>query len=335
MSKVEAQKVVEEESKPGIATVIKQQLQQSLAFASLVVIFVFFAFANPAFATLSNINGILLSTAVIGLLAVGTTFVIITAGIDLSIGTGVTLTSVMAAYAMKNMGLPVWIGVLVGIATGALMGLINGLNITFLQLPPFIATLAMMLIAKGLALVISGTAPIYVSGIGNFEKIALGSIIPRWNTPNAVVILFVSAIIASFVLNRTILGRYTFSIGSNEEATAISGINVRKWKIIVYVVGGIFIGMAGVVLTSRLGSAQPALGMGYELEAIAAVIIGGTSLMGGRGSILGTVIGALIMSVLINGLRIMSIQQEWQTVVVGIVIIFAVYTDSLRRRRGL
>ncbi len=335
MSKVEAQKVVEEESKPGIATVVKQQLQQSLAFASLVVIFVFFAFANPAFATLSNINGILLSTAVIGLLAVGTTFVIITAGIDLSIGTGVTLTSVMAAYAMKNMGLPVWIGVLVGIATGALMGLINGLNITFLQLPPFIATLAMMLIAKGLALVISGTAPIYVSGIGNFEKIALGSIIPRWNTPNAVVILFVSAIIASFVLNRTILGRYTFSIGSNEEATAISGINVRKWKIIVYVVGGIFIGMAGVVLTSRLGSAQPALGMGYELEAIAAVIIGGTSLMGGRGSILGTVIGALIMSVLINGLRIMSIQQEWQTVVVGIVIIFAVYTDSLRRRRGL
>lgn len=335
MSKVETQKVAEEEAKPGVGAIIKRQIQQSLAFASLVAIFVFFAFANPAFATLSNINGILLSTAVIGLLAVGTTFVIITAGIDLSIGTGVTLTSVMTAFAMKNLGLPVWLGILVGIGTGALMGLVNGLNITFLQLPPFIATLAMMLIAKGLALVISGTAPIYVSGIGNFDQIALGSVIPRWNTPNAVVILFVSAIIASFVLNRTILGRYTFSIGSNEEATAISGINVRKWKIIVYVVGGIFIGMAGVVLTSRLGSAQPALGMGYELEAIAAVIIGGTSLMGGRGSILGTVIGALIMSVLINGLRIMSIQQEWQTVVVGIVIIFAVYTDSLRRRRGL
>lgn len=325
----------ENQAKPGFATVIKRQLQQSLAFASLVVIFVFFAFSNPAFATLSNINGILLSTAVIGLLAVGTTFVIITAGIDLSIGTGVTLTSVLAAFAMKNLGFPVWLGILVGIGTGALIGLINGLNITFLQLPPFIATLAMMLIAKGLALVISGTAPIYVSGIGNFEKVALGSIIPRWNTPNAVVILFVSAIIASFILNRTILGRYTFSIGSNEEATAISGINVRKWKIIVYVVGGIFIGMAGVVLTSRLGSAQPALGQGYELEAIAAVIIGGTSLFGGRGSILGTVIGALILSVLINGLRIMSIQQEWQPVVVGLVIIFAVYTDSLRRRKGL
>jgi ribose transport system permease protein len=325
----------ETEAKLGFTTLIKRQLQQSLAFASLVVIFVFFAFSNPAFATLSNINGILLSTAVIGLLAVGTTFVIITAGIDLSIGTGVTLTSVLTAYAMKNLGFPVWLGILVGVGTGALIGLINGLNITFLQLPPFIATLAMMLIAKGLALVISGTAPIYVSGIGNFEKVALGSIIPRWNTPNAVVILFVSAIIASFVLNRTILGRYTFSIGSNEEATAISGINVRKWKIIVYVVGGIFIGMAGVVLTSRLGSAQPALGQGYELEAIAAVIIGGTSLFGGRGSILGTVIGALILSVLINGLRIMSIQQEWQPVVVGLVIVFAVYTDSLRRRKGL
>lgn len=335
MSQVKSANQAEVKEKPGVLAAIKKQIQQSLAFASLVLIFVFFAFANPAFATLSNINGILLSTAVIGLLAVGTTFVIITAGIDLSIGTGVTLTSVMTAYALKNMGLPVWLGILVGILTGALIGLINGLNITLLQLPPFIATLAMMLIAKGLALVISGTAPIYVSGIGNFDKIALGSFIPVWNTPNAVVILFVSAIIASFVLNRTILGRYTFSIGSNEEATAISGINVNKWKVIVYVVGGVFIGMAGVVLTSRLGSAQPALGMGYELEAIAAVIIGGTSLMGGRGSILGTVIGALIMSVLINGLRIMSIQQEWQTVVVGVVIIFAVYTDSLRRRRGL
>ncbi|MFM1865279.1 MAG: Ribose import permease protein RbsC [Actinomycetota bacterium] len=335
MSKVEAQKFAEEDSNLGMATAIKRRLQQSLAFASLVAIFIFFAFANPAFATLSNINGILLSTAVIGLLAVGTTFVIITAGIDLSIGTGVTLTAVMTAYAIKNLGLPVWLGVVVGIVTGALMGLVNGLNITYLQLPPFIATLAMMLIAKGLALVISGTAPIYVSGIGNFEEIALGSIVPGWNTPNAVVILFVSAVVASFILNRTVLGRYTFAIGSNEEATAISGINVRKWKIIIYIVGGIFIGLAGVVLTSRLGSAQPALGMGYELEAIAAVIIGGTSLMGGRGSILGTVIGALIMSVLINGLRIMSIQQEWQTVVVGFVIIFAVYTDSLRRRRGL
>jgi ribose transport system permease protein len=335
MLKVKNTSTTEDEEKSSIGSVIKKQLQQSLAFASLVVIFIFFAFSNPAFATLSNINGILLSTAVIGLLAVGTTFVIITAGIDLSIGTGVTLTSVMTAYAMKNLGFPVWLGVAVGIGTGALIGLINGLNITYLQLPPFIATLAMMLMAKGLALVISGTAPIYVSGIGNFDQIALGSILPRWNTPNAVLILFVSAIIASFVLNRTILGRYTFSIGSNEEATAISGINVRRWKIIVYVVGGIFIGMAGVVLTSRLGSAQPALGQGYELEAIAAVIIGGTSLFGGRGSILGTVIGALILSVLINGLRIMSIQQEWQPVVVGLVIIFAVYTDSLRRRKGL
>lgn len=335
MLKVKDKSITENEAKLTVSAIIKKQLQQSLAFASLVVIFVFFAFSNPAFATLSNINGILLSTAVIGLLAVGTTFVIITAGIDLSIGTGVTLTSVMTAFAMKNLGFPVWLGIAVGIGTGALIGLVNGLNITYLQLPPFIATLAMMLMAKGLALVISGTAPIYVSGIGNFDQIALGSIVPRWNTPNAVVILFASAIIASFILNRTILGRYTFSIGSNEEATAISGINVRKWKIIVYVVGGIFIGMAGVVITSRLGSAQPALGQGYELEAIAAVIIGGTSLFGGRGSILGTVIGALILSVLINGLRIMSIQQEWQPVVVGLVIIFAVYTDSLRRRRGL
>ena len=138
---------------------------------------------------------------------------------------------------------------------------------------------------------------------------------------------------ASIILNRTIIGRYTFAIGSNEEATKLSGVNVTKWIILIYAIGGVFVGLAGIILTSRLNSAQPALGSGYELEAIAAVIIGGTSLLGGKGSILGTVIGALIMAVLINGLRIMEIQQEWQTVVVGAVIILAVYTDSLRRRR--
>ena len=139
---------------------------------------------------------------------------------------------------------------------------------------------------------------------------------------------------ASIVLNRTIIGRYTFAIGSNEEATKLSGINVDRWKILIYIIGGIYIGLAGIVLSSRLSSAQPALGQGYELEAIAAVIIGGTSLLGGKGSITGTVIGALIMAVLINGLRIMEIRQEWQTVVTGLVIIVAVYADSIRRRNA-
>ena len=298
----------------------------------MVAIFIFFTFANSAFATWSNITGILLSTAVIGLLAIGTTFVIITGGIDLSIGTGVTLTSVMVAWSLNNMGMPIWIGLIVGILSGALMGLFSGLAITRLQLPPFIATLAMMLIAKGLALVISGVKPIYLESVEGYNNIALGQIIP--NFPNAVLIFFASAVVASIVLNRTIIGRYTFAIGSNEEATKLSGINVDRWKILIYIIGGIYIGLAGIVLSSRLSSAQPALGQGYELEAIAAVIIGGTSLLGGKGSITGTVIGALIMAVLINGLRIMEIRQEWQTVVTGLVIIVAVYADSIRRRNA-
>jgi ribose transport system permease protein len=316
-----------------VASFLRTQLQQSLAFGTLVVLLIFFSIASGNFFTYTNISGILLSTAVIGILALGTTFVIITGGIDLSIGTGMTLAAVMTGIFLVNMQLPLVVGVIGGIATGALMGVINGINVAILKLPPFIATLAMMLIAQGLALVISGVRPIYFSSVGGFREIALGALIP--GLPNAVLILFALAIVAYLLLSKTILGRYTFAIGSNEEATRLSGVDTRKWKIIIYTVSGIFTGIAGVVIASRLNSAQPQLGVGYELQAIAAVIIGGTSLLGGRGSIMGTVIGALIMSVLINGLRILSIQTEWQNVVVGAVILVAVFTDSLRQRRSI
>ena len=325
------QTAIAEKPSRGIVGFMKRQAQQSLAFGTLIVLVVFFSIFGNNFFTWSNISGVLLSTAVIGILALGTTFVIITAGIDLSIGTGMTLAAVMTGVFITNMGVPMWLGVIGGVATGALMGLINGLNIAFLKLPPFIATLAMMMIAQGLALVISGVRPIYFStSAPNFKDIALGTLIP--GLPNAVLITGVLAIIAFFVLGKTLLGRYTFAIGSNEEATRLSGVNTRRWLVLIYVFAGTFTGIAGVVMASRLDSAQPQLGMGYELQAIAAVIIGGTSLMGGRGSILGTVIGALIMSVLINGLRIMSIQTEWQNVVVGIVILIAVFFDALRNR---
>lgn len=318
--------------KRSTKTFLRAQLQQSLAFATLVALLVFFSIASSNFFTWSNISGILLSTAVIGILALGTTFVIITGGIDLSIGTGMTLSAVMTGIFLVNMELPLIVGVLGGIATGALIGFINGFNIAILRLPPFIATLAMMLIAQGLALVISGVRPIYFSTVPGFKDIALGTLIP--GLPNAVLILFILAILAYVLLGKTIVGRYTFAIGSNEEATRLSGVDTRKWKIVIYTAAGIFTGIAGVVIAARLDSAQPQLGVGYELQAIAAVIIGGTSLLGGRGSIMGTLIGALIMSVLINGLRIMSIQTEWQNVVVGLVILVAVFTDSLRQRRG-
>lgn len=311
---------------------LRKQLHQGLAFGTLVLLLVFFSIASENFFTFSNITTILLSTAVIGILALGTTFVIITGGIDLSIGTGMTLCSVLTALAMTDWGLPMPVALVVGLLTGALIGVVNGVAVSFLHLPPFIATLGTMLIAQGLALVISGVRPIYTSAVPEFRYIALGALIP--GVPNAVIILFALAIVAWFILSKTILGRYNYAIGSNEEATRLSGIDTRKWKIAIYTLAGLFTGAAGIVIASRLNSAQPQLGSGYELQAIAAVIIGGTSLLGGRGTILGTLIGALIMSVLINGLRIMSIQSEWQNVVVGIVILIAVWADTLRQSRA-
>lgn len=319
-------------SKPGWKEAIGRQLQQALAFGTLIALVIFFSIANPNFLTLSNVGSILLATAVIGILAVGTTLVIITGGIDLSIGTGMTLCSVVSALLLTELGLPLFAGVLGGLAMGALIGLINGVNVAYLGLPPFIATLAMMMVAEGLALVLSGVRPIYLSGLPEFSTIALGEIIPQ--VPNAVLVLFGLALVWGLILGKTVLGRMTFAIGSNEEATALSGINTRRWRVAIYTLAGSATGLAGVVMAARLNSAQPQLGMGYELQAIAAVIIGGTSLMGGRGSILGTLIGALIMSVLINGLRIMAVQSEWQNVVVGVVVLIAVFADNLRKRRA-
>ncbi len=307
-------------------------LQQLLAFASLILLVIIFSIASPNFLQFPNIIGILLSTAVIGILALGATFVIITGGIDLSVGTVMTLSSVMTAVVITSMGIPTPLGVVVGILTGAFCGFLCGLAIAKMKIPPFIATLAMMMIAKGMALVISGASPIYFTNTPGFSNIALGTIIP--GVPNGVVIFFAAAVIGAIILSKTIIGRYTFALGSNEEATRLSGVNVDSWKIKVYTIAGVFTGIAGVIMASRLNSAQPALGMGYELEAIAAVVIGGTSLSGGKGTIVGTVIGALIMSVLTNGLRILSVPQEWQTVVVGFVIILAVYADNLRRKKA-
>ncbi|MFE0554358.1 ABC transporter permease [Paenibacillus sp. NPDC058910] len=313
-------------------------LQQVLALASLVVLILFFTFSSSNFFQFSNIVGILLSTAVIGVLALGSTFVIITGGIDLSVGTVMTLSGVMTGVCITFWGLPVPVGILVGILTGALCGLLSGTAVAKMKIPPFIATLAMMMIAKGLALIISGAKPVYFNDAESFAEVSQGSVlgwlIPGLDIPNAVVIFFIAAVVGYLILSKTIIGRYNFALGSNEEATRLSGVHVGFWKIVIYTLTGAFTGLAGVMMASRLNSANPALGAGYELEAIAAVVIGGTSLSGGKGTIIGTVIGALIMSVLTNGLRILSVPQEWQTVVVGFVIILAVYADILRRRKA-
>jgi ribose transport system permease protein len=319
------------------ALVRSDAVQRLLAFGALIVIVIVFSLLSPNFLQFGNIVGILLATAVNGVLALGVTFVIISGGIDLSIGTVMTLSAVMTGVLITNLQLPVPLGIAGGIATGGLAGVANGILIAKFKIPPFIATLGMLNVAKGLALVISGLKPIYFSDTPSFNGAAMGSVVgavvPGFAVPNVVLVMFGAAVVASLVLSRTILGRYTFALGSNEEASRLSGVNVDAWKIAVYTVGGLFAGLAGVLIAARLNSAQPSLGLGYELDAIAAAVIGGTSLSGGEGTILGTVIGAFIISTLTNGLRILSVPQEWQTVVTGGIVIIAVYLDIKRRRR--
>lgn len=314
-------------------------IQRILAFAALIILFVGFSFASPYFFTFSNVVGILIATAVNGLLALGVTFIIISGGIDLSVGTVMTLSSVMCAVSIVRWNVPVPLGVLIGILTGGLAGFLNGIMISKLKLPPFIATLGMLNVARGLSLVITDLSPIYFPYETGFSKVAMGSllgaVIPGFEIPNGVLIMFGVALIAGLILSKTVIGRYSFALGSNEEAARLSGVNIVFWKTAIYTLGGIFVGIAGVVIAARLNSAQPALGQGYELDAIAAAVIGGISMSGGEGTMIGTIIGAFIISTLTNGLRIMSVPQEWQIVVTGLIIISAVYLDIIRRRRKI
>ena len=312
-----------------IKSINSKAAQTFLAFSSLILLFVIFSFASPNFLTSANLTAILLMTAVNGILAVGITFIIVSGGIDLSAGTMMTFSSVIVGVCLTNMGFSMPVGMLFGILAGMLCGFLNGLSIAYLGLPPFIATMGMMNVTRGMNLVITDTRPIYFTRTPLFNEIAT---MPFLGVPLGAVIFFASAGIAAFILSKTLIGRYCYSIGSNEEATRLSGINTKAWKIAIYSLSGAFFGLAGIVMASRIASAQPSLGAGYEMNAIAAAVIGGASLSGGEGSILGTIIGAFIITVLTNGLRILSVPQEWQMVVTGLIIIGAVYLDIVRRK---
>lgn len=284
---------------------------------------------TPHFLTVSNLLNVAEQATIIAIIAVGMTFVIITGGIDLAVGSVLAFSGVVMASALHN-GTPLPLALLIGLGVGFLCGVGNGLLITIGRLPPFIATLGMMSVARGAALMFTEGRPI--SGFSEkFRSIATGELL---RIPTPVVIMIVVYLIAHFVLKRTKLGRYTYAIGGNEEAALLSGINVKLNKTMVYGIAGLLSGLAAILLTARLNSAQPIAGMSYELDAIAATVIGGTSLLGGEGTVSGTLIGALIMAVLRNGLNLLSVSSFFQQVVIGSVIILAVLIDMALKRRG-
>lgn len=288
-----------------------------------------------------NLLNVLRQIAVNAILATGQTFVIITAGIDLSVGSLVALTGVLMAGTLGGIH-TAWVAfivaIVVGIGVGGVAGAINGTPVVKFGLPPFITTLAMMLMARGLAFMYTNGAPIEIDN-NAFDNLGTGLLFPTLGRlvhipgiPVPIVIMLATVIAASYVLGQTRFGRYVYAIGGNEEAARLSGIAVGRVKLGVYIISGSLAGLASLLLAARLNSGIPQSGLGYELQCIAAVVVGGTSLMGGRGSIGGTFVGALLIGVLYNVMNLLNVQSYAQEVVLGAVILVAVLLDELRKR---
>ncbi|MCM3791508.1 ABC transporter permease [Domibacillus indicus] len=297
----------------------------------LALLVVILSALNSDFLTLSNIMNIAGQSSINALLALGLLLPILTAGIDLSVGAILAISIMLMGVVTVNMGLHPIVGILVCLLVGAFCGYLNGIMLTKLRLPhPFIATLGTMNIARGIALIITGAAPIagFPFMIQFFGSQSIGII------PYSFILVIIMCIILHLFLTRTMTGRYIYAIGGNKEATHLSGINVDRVLIIVYAISGFMAGLAGLVMVGRVNSAFPLAGLGFELDAIAAVIIGGASFFGGVGTVWGTLIGALIIAVLRNGLNLMNVAADLQMAFIGFVIIAAVYVDVLRQRKN-
>ncbi|MFF2506054.1 substrate-binding domain-containing protein [Streptomyces sp. NPDC058067] len=308
---------------------LRRVLLDNGALSALVVLVIAMSLLSGDFLTTQNLLNVGVQAAVTAILAFGVTFVIVSAGIDLSVGSVAALSATVLAWAASSAGVPVWIAVILAVVTGIACGFVNGALVSYGKLPPFIATLAMLSVGRGLSLVISQGSPIpfpqSVSRVGD----TLGG----W-LPVPVIVMVVMGLITALILGRTFIGRSMFAIGGNEEAARLSGLRVKRQKVVIYALSGLFAAVAGIVLASRLTSAQPQAAQGYELDAIAAVVIGGASLSGGVGKASGTFIGALILAVLRNGLNLLSVSAFWQQVVIGVVIALAVLLDTVRRKAG-
>lgn len=305
----------------------------------LLVLGIPLSIATPHFLTPDNLSNIARQSAITAILAVGQTLVIIAAGIDLSVAAVMALAGCVGAVAMTYWGMEMWLGVLLALATGTLVGFINGVIITKGRIPDFIATLGMMSTARGVGLLLTGGLPVP----SHISATVLKSYLPPeivWlgssdvgGIPVLALLALVMGVIGWAILNYTALGRAAFAIGGNREAARVSGINVDRNKIAIYAIMGFMGGVAGVLMTGRLNSANALMGDGLELQSIASVVIGGSNLYGGEGGIIGTLIGALIMGMIGNGLDLLNVEAFWQRVMIGLVIVAVVVFDQWRRRR--
>jgi len=302
-------------------------IQGLLPFFTLIALFIILAIASPNFLTSTNLSSVVRQTAVINIMALGMTMIIISGGIDLSVGSILSLSGLLGTMTMEKHGIP--LGMVVGVVTGMLCGLFNGTLTTSLRINPFIVTLGTMGIFRGMALIISKGLPVHEIPPA-FSYLGEGTLL---HVPFVFWILLLCAVVIHFLLEHTRLGRYAFSIGSNPEAAYYAGVPVRFHTTAVYAIAGLLTGLAGMTEASRLMTGQPTGGQGYELTAIAAVVIGGGSLRGGEGSVLGTLVGAFIMGLLANGSDLLGTNPYWQQVIIGGVIILAVSFDELRKRR--
>lgn len=275
---------------------------------------------------MSNLLNVGIQAATVAILAFGMTFVIVTAGIDLSVGSVAALGAMVSAYMFSTAGLPGWLTLLIGLGVGALAGAICGMATAWGKIPSFIATLAMMSIARGLTLVISQGSPIETAPSVNF----FGSDVAGLPVP--IIMMVIAGLFCWFILERTVLGRSMYAIGGNLEAARLSGLPVKRIQIAVFALSGFFAAWAGMVMAGRLESAQPQAGTGYELDAIAAVVIGGASLSGGQGKATGTLVGAILLAVIRNGLNLLNVSSFWQQIVIGLVIALAVGFDVFRNK---
>ena len=320
----------------------KLNFQQLLAPAALVILYVFFSIFGNNFFSVDMFKNILESSYYIGFMAFGVTFVIITGGIDLSIGTVMMCSALLGAYVFKVHSWPLAMALVLTVGVGAMFGFVNGLLIAKLKLPPFIATLGTMMMSQGFGSIISKvqsqTWPTATAEVGGWFKrvfirnnLTIGSLELK-GFPMGAIWLVLFFIIAAVLLHKTRFGRYTFAIGSNEEAARLSGIKTDNWKVLIYTVCGIFAGLGGIFYAAAYTTITPGTGNGQELNAIAGVVIGGTSMSGGSGTMVGTLIGVFIMSVLKNGLSACGLQAPWQTFFTGAVVIGAVLLDIQRTK---